>query len=338
MDLRTRYLGLDLRHPFVVGASPMADTLDGARRAEDAGAAAIVMRSLFEEQLAVDALATDSALAPHEESFGEALSFSPEPLTYAFGPDEYLERLRRTKEALSIPVLASLNGTTPGGWLEFATLIEEAGADALELNVFGVAIDPEEDAARVEERIVQTVRAVTSALAIPVAVKLSPFFTALPHLALRLVGAGARGLVLFNRFYDPEIDAEGLALGEHATLSSSSELPLRLRWIGILSAQLEGTSLSVTGGVHRPIDAVKALMAGADSVLMVSALLKQGPGHVELMLSGLESWLEEHEYQSLDQLRGSLDLSRAPQPEVYRRGNYLRSLQTWPHGAHGWRR
>jgi dihydroorotate dehydrogenase (fumarate) len=215
--------------------------------------------------------------------------------------------------------------------------MEQAGADALELKVFEVAVDSEESASELEERIVTTVATVAGALRIPVAVKLSPFYTALPHLARRLIAAGARGLVLFNRFYDPDIDVEELALVEHATLSSSSELPLRLRWLGILSAQLDATSFAVTGGVHRPIDAIKALMAGADTVQMVSALLRQGPAFLAEMQRGVESWLEEKEYASLAQLRGSLNLARCPQPDLYRRGNYLRTLQTWPHGAHGWR-
>lgn len=319
MDLRTRYLGLELPHPFVVGASPMSDTLDGARRAEDAGAAAIVMRSLFEEQLTTHGVA-------------------PEALEHAFDPDEYLERLQQTKAALSIPVLASLNGSTPGGWLEFATRMEQAGADALELNLFEVSVDPEESAAELEDRIVLTVRTVASALSIPVAVKLSPFYTSLPHLAQRLIGAGARGLVLFNRFYDPDFDVDKLTLCEHATLSSSSELSLRLRWLGILSAQLGDAGLAVTGGVHRPVDAVKALMAGADTVQMVSALLKQGSEHLGVMRQGLESWMADNGYDSLERLRGRLDVAHAAQAEVYRRGNYLRTLQTWPHGAQGWQR
>jgi len=327
MDLTTDYLGLQLPHPFIVGASPFADTLEGARRAQDAGAAAIVMRSLFEEELREDALATDSARAPHEEAFAEALSYAPEPPPGALGPDEHLERVRRTKQALSIPLIASLNGATPGGWVEYAAALEQAGADALELNLFDVPLEPTVSGAELEERALQVVRAVRAATRLPFAVKLSPFYTSLAHFARRLGEAGASGLVLFNRFYEPEIDVEELELVLHAELSSRAELRLRLRWLGILSADWTG-SLAVTGGVHTAHDALEALMAGAGCVQMVSALIQRGPEHLAAVRDEVSAWMEAKGYRSLAELRGCMNVARCPDPSAYRRGNYVRVLRT----------
>jgi dihydroorotate dehydrogenase (fumarate) len=328
MDLSTTYLGLDLPHPLMPGASPLVDDLDKVRRLEDAGAAAIVMRSLFEEQLTMEQMATVSHVDAHEGTHAEALSYFPGLDTFRLGPDEYLEQLRRVKEAVGLPVIGSLNGTSLGGWLDFAGRIEEAGADALELNVYFLAADPEESGDQVEQRILQMVGAVKERVRVPVVVKISPHFTALANFARRMVSAGADGLVLFNRFYQPDIDVEELEVSRRLRLSDSRELPLRLRWLAILSGRIE-TSLSVSGGVHTAIDAVKAIMTGAHAVLMVSALLEHGPEHLAEVRRGLAEWLEEHEYESLRQMLGSMNLERSPNPSGYERANYMEILQSW---------
>ncbi|MGD8376359.1 MAG: dihydroorotate dehydrogenase-like protein [Acidobacteriota bacterium] len=327
MDLSTDYLGFHLPHPLICGAGPLLDELDTVRRLEDAGAAALVMRSLFEEQLDVERRATFESLEQGAESFGEATSYLPEP-TFRMGPEEYLEQIRRIKEAVSIPVMASLNGVTPGGWLDHATEIEGAGADALELNLYDVAANPEERGTALEERSLEIIRTVRAAVRIPVAVKLSPFYSSLAHFAHQLDGLGIDGIVLFNRFYQPDIDVEELEVVRTLSLSSPMELLLRLRWLAILSGRV-AAHLAVTGGVHGPLDAVKAVMTGAHAVQMVSALLRHGPGHFQTMLSGIRQWLEEHEYESLRQMQGSMSLRRCPDPEAYERANYVQILQTW---------
>jgi len=328
MDLSTTYLGLRLPHPLVPGASPMADDLDTARRLEDAGAAAIVIRSLFEEQIVAEQMAAFRHTEEHAGSFAEALSYFPDTNVFALGPDEYLERIRLLKEALRVPVIASLNGTTRGGWLDFSTRMQDAGADALELNVYYVATDPAEVSAQVEARVVEMLQAVKGALRIPVAVKLSPYYSALAHLAGEIDRAGADGLVLFNRFYQPDIDVEALEVERRLHLSDSSELPLRLRWLAILSGRI-GASLAVTGGVHTALDAVKAVMCGAHAVQMVSALLLHGPGRLRDVREGMARWLEEHEYESLEQMQGSMSLLRCPDPTAYERTNYVELLHSW---------
>lgn len=328
MDLSTRYLGLDLPHPLVLGASPLVDELDAVKRAEDAGAAAIVMHSLYEEQLTFEQMATNSHIERHGEAFAEALSYLPDPVEFALGPDEYLEQLRRIRETVDVPIIGSLNGATPRGWLEYATLIEQAGAHALELNVFDVPDDPDDDAAAVESRLIEMVSTVAGEVTVPLAVKLSPFYSSLPNLARRLVEAGASGLVLFNRFYEPDIDLEELEVTSYLTYSAPSELLLRLRWLAVLSARVE-TSYAVTGGVHRATDALKAVMAGADAVQIVSLVLSKGPEVLSTLRAELADWLEQHEYESLAQAKGSMNLDRCPDPYAYERGNYLRLLQGW---------
>ena len=326
MDLSTTYLGLQLEHPIVPGASPLVERPDDARRLEDAGAAALVLHSLFEEEIlrrVEAALAAES----HGHASAEAMAYWPE-LDHHLGPEEYLELVRSVKEAVAIPVIASLNGVTPGGWTSYAARIQEAGADALELNVYLLATDPEVPGTEVEERVVEIVRAVAGAVSIPVAVKLSPFFSSLPHLARRLVEAGARGLVLFNRFYQPDIDVEELEVVPNLRLSTPDELRLRLRWLAILSGRVEA-SLAATGGVHGPLDAVKAVMAGADAVQMVSALLEEGPGVLRRTVDGVRAWLEEHEYESLAQMKGSMSLRTVPDPSAVVRVNYARVLESW---------
>jgi len=328
IDLSTRYLGLHLPHPFMPGASPMVDDLDMVRRLEDAGSAAIVMHSLFEEQIEMEQGRTLYDIESHVNTFAEASSFFPRPAEYKLGPEAYLEQIRRIKEAVKVPVIASLNGITATGWLEYAKLIEQAGADALELNVYYVATDSDEDAGAVERRTLDIVRAVKQAIRIPIAVKLSPYFSSLSHFAAGLEAAGANALVLFNRFYQPDIDAEELEVRNELRLSNSSDLLLRLRWLAILSAQRK-LDFAVSGGVHAPLDAVKAVMAGARSVQVVSAILKNGPQHLAKLRAGLARFVEEHGYASLAEMHGCMNLARCPNPAAFERGNYMRILQSW---------
>lgn len=328
MDLTTEYLGLRLKNPLLPGASPLVDSMDSVRRLEDAGAPAIVMHSLFEEQIALEARAELEDVDAHEYSFSEASTYLPAADEFALGPDRYLEQIGRIKSAVGIPVIASLNGATPGGWTHYAKLMEEAGADALELNIYYFPTDPSRTSAEVEGQVLAITRSVTAGITLPVAVKLSPFFSALPHLARQVLEAGARGLVLFNRFYQPDLDSEELEVKPTLQLSDPYELRLRLRWLAILSASLRG-DLSASGGVHTGLDAVKAIMAGATTVQMVSVLLRQGPGHFAELLRFLDRWLDEHEYTSLEQLRGSLNLRTCPDPSAFERANYLKILQSW---------
>jgi len=328
MDLTTTYLGLKLPHPFLPGASPMVDDLDTVRRLEDAGAAALVLYSLFEEQIAHEEMAIFLHTETHGEAFAEAQSYFPDPGRLILGPNNYLEHLRRVKAAVSIPVIASLNGSSLGGWLRYAKELESAGADAIELNVYAMATDARPVSREIEDLEVQMVRTVKQSVKIPLAVKLSPFYTAFANFAQRLVEAGADGLVLFNRFYQPDIDIENLAVERTLHLSDSSELLLRLRWLAVLSGRVR-TSYAVTGGVHTAEDAIKAIMAGADAVQMVSALLKHGPEYLRQVHDDLVHWAEEHDYHSLDQMRGSMNLETSPDPAAFERANYMLVLQGW---------
>jgi dihydroorotate dehydrogenase (fumarate) len=308
MDLSTNYLGFELPHPFIAGAGPLADTVETAKRLEDAGAAAIVMRSLFEEQLDAKAAVTrTSAMKPEE---------------YIMPPDKYLEQLRKIKAAVAIPVIVSLNGHTPGEWLHFARNLEQAGANAIELNLFDVANDAAAPAASVEQRAIEMVREIRKDVKIPLAVKLSPFYTSLANFAQALEGAGANGMVLFNRFFEADIDVEKLEIVAQRQLSDSRELLLRLRWLAILSSSLRSAKLAVTGGVHSAVDAIKAIMCGAAAIQMVSALLKQGPEHLSKVRESMIKWMEEKGYESLEQLHGPMNTLRT-------RSNYIRLLQTW---------
>jgi dihydroorotate dehydrogenase (fumarate) len=328
MDLSTRYLGFHLKSPFVPGASPLVDEIDTVRRLEDAGAAAIVMHSLFEEQITTEQMATFKATETHADSFAEARSFLPSPDQFHLGPEEYLEHLRKVKAAVSVPVIASLNGTTLGGWLEYALLMEKAGADALELNVYSLATDPESSGKALEDRTLEMVRVVKEKLKIPVAVKLSPFYSSLAHFASELDAAGADGLVVFNRFYQPDVDIESLDVSRSLHLSHSNELPLRLRWLAILSPRVKA-SLAVTGGVHTAVDAIKAIMTGAHVVQTVSALLQRGPQYLKSLVDETKAWLEQHEYESIEQMRGSMNLASCPDAGAFERANYMLMLQSW---------
>ncbi len=329
MDLSVEYLGLKLAHPILPGASPMADELGTVRALEDAGAPAIVMRSLFEEQLTQEQLSTFMATEQHQMMSAEASSLLPEPDDYRMGPDRYLDQLRKIRTAVKVPVIASLNGTTLGGWIDFARLIEQAGASALELNLYAVPTDPTRDGSAVEKETLELVRTLKERVKIPVAVKLSPFYTSVASIARGLEEAGADALVLFNRLFEPEIDVEALEVKRVLHLSDSSELPLRLRWLAILSAQRK-IPLAISGGVHETVDVVRALMAGATAVQVVSTLLRNGPSRLLSLRASLERWLVEREYSSVRQLRGSMNLKACPDPSAYERANYI-------HLLHGWR-
>jgi dihydroorotate dehydrogenase (fumarate) len=330
MNLATSYMGFELPHPLVPGAGPFVDSLDTVRRLEDAGAPLIVMHSLFEEQVAREEVNLTRSIETPKDSYAEALSYFPEPEDFVLGPEDYLEQIRKVKAAVSVPVIGSLNGTTEGGWLRYAQLIQQAGADGLELNLYELALDLGETGVEVERRGLEVVRAVKGSVKIPVAVKLSPFYSSIGNFARRLDEAGADALVLFNRFYQPDIDVEEQEL-LRVNLSSPTELLLRVRWIGALSGRIRA-SLAATGGVHTAIDVVKAVMAGAHATQMVSALLQHGPDYLRQVRDDLARWLEEHEFESLRQMQGSMNLLRCRDPGAYQRANYIRLLQSWDAG------
>jgi dihydroorotate dehydrogenase (fumarate) len=286
------------------------------------------MHSIFEEQITREQVATFVHTESHGQSFAEALTYFPSPEAFHLGPDEYLEHVRKVKQAVSVPVVGSINGYTMGGWLEYAKLIEQAGAAALELNVFSLGSNPQESGAQLELRTAQMVQAVRKAVRIPVAIKLSPYYTSLAHFASKLDEAGADGLVLFNRFYQPDIDIEELHVRRAIHLSTSAELPLRLTWLALLSPKVKA-SFAVSGGVHTVVDVIQSIMAGAHAVQLVSALLKRGPSHLATLRQELAQWLEEHEYHSLLQARGSMNLQACPDPQIYSRANYMLLLQSW---------
>lgn len=328
MDLTTPYLGLTLKHPFIMGASPLVDDLDRVARLAEGGAAAIVMHSLFEEQLVFERAAARAFTEPHAESSAEATSYLPAPIEFALGPDEYLEQIYQIKRRVDLPVIGSLNGASAEGWVYYAGLIQEAGADALELNLYAVNSNPERSAAAVEVEQLTMIDQIRASATIPVALKLSPYYTALAHFVNRASATGADGFVLFNRFYQPDFNLEDLEVEHRVRLSDSSELLLRLRWLAILSAQSQ-KSFAVTGGVRHSSDALKALMAGAHAVQLVSEILERGPQRFTELAVDLARWLEEHRYESLAQLRGSMNLARCPDPSAYERAQYTKMLQSW---------
>jgi dihydroorotate dehydrogenase (fumarate) len=328
MQTDTSYLGFRLPHPFIAGASPFGHYFDTVRRLEDAGCAAVVMHSLFEEQITSAHEGRIRHMDPRDSLFAGTLAAFPTASQYPLSPDGYAEHLRRVTDALHIPVIGSLNGTSPESWLKFARVIEAAGADALELNLYEVMADHDEPAASVESRLAGIVREVKRMLTIPVAVKVTPFFTSFAHMAHQFDAAGADGLVLFNRFYDTDIDIATMKASAHVELSMNTELSLRLHWTAILFGRVR-PSLAITGGVATPEDGVKAILSGADAVQLVSALLRHGPRYVQTMLDGLRLWMERHGFATIEEMRGLASLERVLDPAAAERAGYIRTLQSW---------
>lgn len=328
VDLSTTYLGLTLRNPLLAAACPLTGDLDAIRRMEEAGAAAVVLPSLFEEQLTRDILAVRQLLTAGPEGFEKVLARLPELDDYNTGPPGYLRHIKRAKSVVSIPVIASLSGSGYGDWTRHAWLLQEAGADAIELNIYFVPTDAELTADAVESRYIDLVAAVVEATTIPVAVKLGPYFSSLPNLARRLIEVGADGLVLFNRYLEPDIDLAGFRVNPHLALSGPDDARLPLRWIAILRPQLSA-SLAGTSGIHNAEDVIKLVLAGADAVMMASALLRDGPAHFRVLLDGLRSWLEDHPYDSLASIKGILSAKDSPDRSAYERANYVRAITSF---------
>lgn len=328
LDLTTKYLSLDLKNPLVVSASPLSIEVDNLRRMEDAGASAVVLESLFEEQINLESQHLDNALSSGTESFAESLTYFPDMNNYNLGPDGYLEHIRRAKAAVKIPVIASLNGTTIGSWISFAKKMEQAGADALELNIYYLATDPGLTSADVDQEYCDLLAEVKRSVTIPVAVKLGPYFSSFVNVAKRLDRAGADGLVLFNRFYQVDFDLESLQAVPSLTLSNPYELLLRIHWVAIIYGQVKA-DLAVTGGVHTAQEVLKSMMAGAKVAMMTSALLKNGIGHLASVLRNLEDWMEEHEYGSIRQMQGSMSQRAVEDPSAFERANYIRVLSSY---------
>ena len=327
-DVSTRYLGLALKSPLVASASPLSEAVPSIRELEDAGMAAVVLPSLFEEQLELESNALDDDLWRGADSYPESQSLLPDLQNYNLGPDGYLDLIEGAKAAVDIPVIASLNGVSAGGWTEYARLMEQAGADAIELNIYSVPTEPAVSAVEVEKGYIDLVRQIKRTVRAPVAVKLSSFFSAPANIAMRLDDAGVDGLVLFNRFYQPDFDVESLEVVPRLTLSHPDELLLRLHWTAILSDHIEA-DLAVTGGVHSAVDVVKCIMAGASVTMMASVLLQRGVHHASSVLTDLNRWLEEHEYDSVRQMCGSMSRRSVPDPTAFERGNYMRVLSSY---------
>ncbi|MDA0684169.1 MAG: dihydroorotate dehydrogenase-like protein [Bacteroidetes bacterium] len=328
MKLNTNYLGLDLKSPIVPSASPLSESIDSIRTMEDYGAGAVVLYSLFEEQIEAESHELNHYLTSGTDSFAESLDFFPDMESYITGPDAYLELIKRATETVDIPVIASLNGVTPGGWTSHATLMEQAGAAAIELNLYAIQGNLEVSASEIEARYLSVVQLVREAVSIPVAVKLSPFFTSTAHFANELCRAGASGLVLFNRFYQPDIDIHKLDVLPRLHLSSSEDLALPLRWIAMLYGRIPA-DLALTSGVQNYEDAIKGLMAGASVTMMASELLKKGLFRIQEILEAMNLWLEEHEYDSIEQLQGSMSQLHVADPTAFERANYMKVLNAW---------
>jgi dihydroorotate dehydrogenase (fumarate) len=328
MDLTTTYMGLKLKNPLVPSASTLSEKVDNLRKMEDAGAAAVVCYSLFEEEIIQESREMNDRLNQGTESFFEATSYFPEPDKLLIGPDLYLEHIRKAKAAVGIPVIASLNGSSEGGWVRYARLIQDAGADALELNVYFLSTDVNSQSEQIEHIYLDILKAVKAQVAIPVAVKLSPFFSAMAGMAKRLEAAGADGLVLFNRFYQPDIDLEALEVVPNVLLSTPQALRLPLRWIGILNGRLK-VSLAASSGIHTANDVLKLLMAGADVTMMCSALYANGISHLGRVLTDMKGWMEEHEYESVQQMKGSMSQRSSANPAAFERANYMKALRTF---------
>jgi len=326
LDLTTNYLGLKLRTPIVASASPLSHEISSIRQLEDAGASAIVLYSLFEEQLRQESLELDFYLSAGTESYAESLSYFPEPAEFNLGPDEYLEHIRKAKDSIKIPIIASLNGSSVGGWIQYATQIEEAGADALECNIYWIVTDPKVTSAEVEQHYVDIVSAVKTAVHIPVAIKLSPFFSNFANMAQRIDAAGADGLVLFNRFYQPDIDLETLELAPHVLLSTPQAMRLPLTWIGILRGRIKA-SMAATSGIHNADDIIKLVMVGADVTMLCSTLLRNGINHLRSIEQGVRQWMEAHEYESVSQMRGSMSQQHCADPSAFERAQYMRAVK-----------
>ncbi len=328
VDLSTTYLGLKLKNPLVASASPLSKKPDRVKRLEDAGVAAVVMYSLFEEQIVHESLELDHYLNRASHSFAEALTYLPDIGTYSIGPEDYVENIYYLKQSVGVPIIGSLNGISSGGWIEYARMIEQAGADALELNIYNLPIHSDLTGAQLENEYVQLVSDIRQKVSIPLAVKLSPYFTALPNFARRLVDAGADGLVLFNRFYQPDFDLENLTVVPNLVLSTSDEMRLPLRWIAILYGRIE-CDFALTSGIHSAQDAIKAVMAGANVTMMASALLHHGIGRIGDILLDMDKWLTEHEYESVTQMRGSMSQRAVAEPAAFERANYMRVLSSF---------
>ncbi|HEY9620006.1 MAG TPA: dihydroorotate dehydrogenase-like protein [Crinalium sp.] len=329
MDLRTTYLGLELRSPLVVGAAAvLTEHIDNLKRMEDAGAAAVVLHSLFEEQIRQDMLELHHHLQYGTESFAEALTYFPEPDMFHVGPESYLNHIRQAKESVQIPIIASLNGSTPGGWIDYARQIEQAGADALELNIYAIPTDLNLTSLDVEEQYLREVRAVRAAVNIPVAVKVSPYFTSFAHMAKQLTEAGANGLVLFNRFYQPDIDIETLEVVPNVLLSTPQSMRLPMTWIAILYGRITA-DFAATSGIQRGTDVIRMVMAGANVTMIVSALLRHGINHLRDIEQELHTWMEEHEYASVEQMRGTMSQRNCPEPSEFERVQYMKAIQTF---------
>ena len=325
MDLTTNYLGLKLRSPLVVSASPLSEDVDNIKRMEDAGAAAVVLYSLFEEQLRQDRFELNKNLEQGTESFAEALTYFPEPDEFRLGPEEYLKHIAAAKKAVKIPIIASLNGSSVGGWTEYARQIQQAGADALELNIYYIPTDPDLSGKVVEDTYINILRAVKSEVTIPVAVKLSPFFSNFSNMAKRLDQAGANGLVLFNRFYQPDIELESLEVKPNILLSTPMAMRLPLRWIALLHGRVNA-SLAATSGIHRAADALKMLMVGADVTMLCSTIIRHGIPQIAAIERDLIDWMEEREYESVNQLKGSLSQRNCAEPAAFERAQYMKAL------------
>ncbi len=324
-DISTTYLGLRLRSPLVASPSPLWESIENIRKAEEAGAGAIVLHSLFEEQITAEAKELDRYLVQGTESFPESLSYFPDLGDYRLGPEEYLEHIAAAKDATSVPIIGSLNGISTGGWVEYAKAMEKAGADAVELNIYYVPTRTDMTSQKVEAMYRDLALDVRKRIDVPVAAKIGPYFSSLPNLAKSLEGVGIEGLVLFNRFYQPDLDPDNMAVVPHLVLSTSEELRLRLRWVAILYGRIK-PDMAVTGGVHSAVDAVKSIMAGASVAMMTSALLKNGIGHLRKVNDGIVAWMKRHEYRSLQELRGSLSQKSVPDPAAFERANYMKTL------------
>ncbi len=328
MDLSTKYLGLDLKNPLVPSSSPISRNIDAVKELEDAGASAIVMWSIFEEQMQFEAQELAHFLQHGTESFAEATSYFPEHDEYNLGPEEYLEHLRTLKKTVDIPVIGSLNGVSTGGWIDMAKKMQQAGADAVELNVYYIPTDPKLGPLDVDDVYVDILKAVKDAVDIPVAMKLSPYFSSTVHVAKRLEDAGADGLVLFNRFYQPDIDIENLEVKPNLLLSTPQEMRLPLRWIAILYGRVK-TDFAATTGIYGAEDVIKMLMAGANVTCLCSALLRHGVGRVAEILDDMKNWMEEHEYASLETMIGSMSQKSCPEPSAFERANYMKTLNSY---------